>query len=177
MSKPTVNLRHPQVSLFASVSGITGADQTHIFYFFISTLSPPLHCFFLCSSLSCRAPHHHIQSVAFQIANFLLVNCSASAKRCGVVKMFLWWSVVFFVDSCLNDAIQGSNLAEDWLVQSCPGLRIVALTACAKLWPDCAYSWLVFVLHTWMSSPQGVVLGSLLLAWDWMDIGEQPKPN
>lgn len=82
--------------------------------------------FFPSSSLPCHCstPHHHIQSTLFQAADFLLVNWSLSAKACGVVKMFLWWSLVkYFLWTCFNDAIQGPNWQRNLLVHSCPSLK------------------------------------------------------
>lgn len=193
MSKPTVNLWPPQqgdstipsLSLSLATPVLT---KSWFIWLFIYFNNPPtsLFAFFsfslyfflvFCSSLPCRAPHHHIQSVAFQTANSLfgklLCVCQALWGGQDVPLMVCWflWTLALMMPS------RAQNLAGERLVQSCPGLRIAALTTCAKLWPNCVYSWLGFVLHTWMSSPQGVVMGSLLLAWDWMDIGAQPKPN
>lgn len=85
--------------------------------------------------------------------------------------------VCFLCPPALMMQSRTQNLAGYWLVQSCPNHRRAALTSCAKLWPNCAYSRLGSVLYTWMFSPQGVVKGSLHLAREWMDIGVQPKPN
>ncbi len=100
MSKPAVNLWPPHQgdSAFPSLSMSLAllVLTKHLFFVNSSPHCLPFFLFFcLGSSLPYRAPHHHIQSITFQTANFLLVNSCVSAKRCGVVKMFLWWSVVF----------------------------------------------------------------------------------
>lgn len=131
--------------------------------------------FFLCSSLQCRAPNHHIQIVPLQTTNSFWLSAVHLPRTVGGQDVPL--KVCFLCPPALMMQSRTQNLAGYWLVQSCPNHRRAALTSCAKLWPNCAYSRLGSVLHTWMSLPQGVVKGSLHLAREWMDIGVQPKPN
>lgn len=111
MSKPTVNLWPPQqgdstipsLSLSLATPVLT---KSWFIWLFIYFNNPPPHCLpsflslfisFLFSAPLCHAGHHITtsnQSLSKQQTLFL-VNCCASAKRCGVVKMFLWWSVDF----------------------------------------------------------------------------------